>query len=201
MDAGLAHLIYGLGWLSFGLVHSILATPAIKRHLAPVFGARYRLSYNLFAVLYIAIVWGFGSMTLDAQPFALEPGIDPALTAVRWLGIIVLVLAVREYDLGRFSGLSQLRARCQNLPDPGDERLVTQGLHRFARRPLYLGAHMILWGGAVNEFGLATAAWGSLYLVVGARHEETALLALYGDAYASYLRQVPAPFPWKGKAL
>ncbi len=189
MDAGLAHLIYGLGWLSFGLVHSILATPAIKRHLAPVFGARYRLSYNLFAVLHIAIVWGFGSMTLDAQPFALEPGIDLALTAVR------------EYDLGRFSGLSQLRARRQNLPDPGDERLVTQGLHRFVRHPLYLGAHMILWGGAVNEFGLATAAWGSLYLVVGARHEETALLALYGDAYASYLRQVPALFPWKGKAL
>jgi protein-S-isoprenylcysteine O-methyltransferase Ste14 len=69
------------------------------------------------------------------------------------------------------------------------------------RHPLYLGAHMILWGGAVNEFGLATALWGSLFLAVGARHEEKALLALYGEAYATYQRRVPAVIPWKGKAL
>lgn len=196
----LAHLIYALGWLSFGLVHSVLTT-TVKQRLAPVFGAGYRLAYNLFAVLHIGAVWVFGKTMLNAQPFALETGIEPALTGMRWLGIAVLLLALREYDLGRFSGLSQLRARRQNQPDPGDEGLITQGLHQFVRHPLYLGAHLILWGGAVTGFGLATAVWGSLYLLIGARHEESALLALYGEAYGDYKRRVPGIIPWKGKAL
>ncbi len=201
MDASQAHLFYGLGWLSFGAVHSALSSSPVKQRLTPVFGAYYRLSYNLFAVLHIGAVWGFGQMALDATPLVLEPGIETALTAVRWLGIIVLVLAIREYDLGRFSGLSQIRSHRQGQPDPGDEALVIHGLHRFVRHPLYLGAHMILWGGALNGFGLATAVWGSLYLAVGARHEESALLALYGEAYATYQTRVPAVFPWKGKVL
>ncbi|NQV85178.1 MAG: isoprenylcysteine carboxylmethyltransferase family protein [Rhodospirillales bacterium] len=195
----LAHLIYGLGWLSFGLVHSILATVAVKQRLRLMFDAGYRLAYNLWAVVHIGAVWGLGNRLLSNQPF--ESGIEPALTGVRLLGIAILLLALREYDLGRFSGLSQIRAHRRGQPDPGDEALVTKGLHQFVRHPLYLGAYMILWGGAVNEFGLATAVWGSLYLAVGARHEEGALLALHGAAYATYQRRVPAVIPWKGKVL
>ncbi|MBL4690519.1 MAG: isoprenylcysteine carboxylmethyltransferase family protein [Rhodospirillales bacterium] len=199
MDPLQAHLIFGLGWLSFGLGHSALCTLAVKQRFASLFGAYYRLSYNLFAVIHIGAVWLFGKIALDATPFALEPGIETALTVIRWLGIVVLVLAIREYDLGRFSGLSQIRAHRSGRHDPGDEALVLSGLHRFVRHPLYLGAHMILWGGAVNGFGLATAVWGSLYLVVGARHEENALLALYGEAYAEYKRRVPALIPRPGR--
>ncbi len=194
-----AHLIYGLGWLSFGLVHSLLATAAVKGRLQPVFGAASRLAYNMFAFLHIAAVWVFGLVMLDATPFAMEPGIGHALTAVRWLGVVVLLLALSEYDLGRFSGLSQIRAQRLGQPDPGDEELITQGLHRFVRHPLYLGAHMILWGGATDGFGLVTAAWGWLYLVIGARFEEKTLSALHGEAYEDYRRRVPALIPRLGR--
>ncbi len=115
------------------------------------------------------------------------------------LGVGVLVLALREYDLGLFSGLKQIRAGKQGAPEDEDEPLVTDGLHRFVRHPLYLGAYMIIWGGAVSDFGLATAVWGSLYLFIGTRHEERSLSALYGEAYADYKRRVPAIIPWKGK--
>ena len=203
MDTSQAHLIYALGWLSFGAVHSVLAGPGAKHRLNALFGDYYRLSYNLFAVLHIGAVWVFGQRTLDATPFALEPGIETALTAIRGLGVLVLILALREYDLGLFSGLKQIRAGKQgaatNGDEDGDEPLVTDGLHRFVRHPLYLGVIMILWGGAVSDFGLATAVWGSLYLFIGARHEERSLSALYGEAYAEYKRRVPALIPWKGK--
>ena len=203
MDTSQAHLIYALGWLSFGAVHSVLAGPGAKHRLNALFGDYYRLSYNLFAVLHIGAVWVFGQRTLDATPFALEPGIETALTAIRGLGVLVLILALREYDLGLFSGLKQIRAGKQgaatNGDEDGDEPLVTDGLHRFVRHPLYLGVIMILWGGAVSDFGLATAVWGSLYLFIGARHEERSLSALYGEAYADYKRRVPAVIPWKGK--
>ena len=180
-----------------------MAGPGAKHRLNALFGDYYRLSYNLFAVLHIGAVWVFGQRTLDATPFALEPGIETALTAIRGLGVLVLILALREYDLGLFSGLKQIRAGKQgaatNGDEDGDEPLVTDGLHRFVRHPLYLGVIMILWGGAVSDFGLATAVWGSLYLFIGARHEERSLSALYGEAYADYKRRVPAVIPWKGK--
>ena len=202
MDAPFqAHLIYALGWLSFGAVHSILAGAGAKHRLNALFGATYRLSYNLFAVFHIGAVWVFGQMALDAAPFALEPGIETALMAIRVLGVVVLVLALREYDLGLFSGLKQIRENKKGASTNGDEPLVTDGLHRFVRHPLYLGATMIFWGGAVSDFGLATAVWGSLYLFIGARHEERSLSALYGDAYAEYKSRVPAFIPWKGKPL
>jgi protein-S-isoprenylcysteine O-methyltransferase Ste14 len=109
-------------------------------------------------------------------------------------------MALREYDLGRFSGLSQIKAHRRGAPEPGDEPLIIHGMHQFVRHPLYLGAYLIFWGGAGDDFGLATAIWGSLYLWIGARHEERSLLALYGQAYTAYQTQVPAIVPWKRRA-
>ncbi len=203
MDAPFqAHLIYALGWLSFGAVHSILAGAGAKGRLDSLFGAYYRLSYNVFAALHIAAIWALGGWVLSARAYGFEPGVAAALTGIRVLGVVVLVLALRQYDLGLFSGLKQIRAGKQGVPEydygDEDEPLVTDGLHRFVRHPLYLGAYMIIWGGAVSDFGLATAVWGSLYLFIGARHEERSLSALYGEAYADYKRRVPAVIPWKG---
>ncbi len=195
-----AHTVYALAWLSFGAGHSVLAGAWAKGRLEPLLGAYYRLIYNLFASGHIALVWAFGGAVLGGVPsFPLEAGVEIALAGISVLGWVVLVLALREYDLGHVSGLAQIRARRRGDPPPEGEPLVTGGLHRFVRHPLYLGAYMILWGGATGEFGLATAAWGSLYLYLGARFEERALLSIYGEAYRDYQGRVPAVIPWKGR--
>ncbi len=195
-----AHTVYALAWLSFGAGHSVLAADWAKGQLETFLGAYYRLAYNLFSTVHITLVWAFGDVVLGRVPsFHLEPRVEAALSGISVLGWVVLVLALREYDLGRFSGLSQLSAHRRGGPPPEDETLVTGGLHRFVRHPLYLGAYMILWGGATGEFGLATAAWGSLYLTLGAQFEERALLSTYGEAYRVYQRRVPAVIPWKGR--
>ena len=193
------HLIVALAWLSFGAAHSVLAATPVKQRLAPLFGVYYRLAYNLFAALHIGLVMALGGIMLSAQSYVFEPGISAAMTGIKILGAIVLLLALRQYDLGRFSGLSQIRAHRQGKTDPGDEPLVIQGIHQFVRHPLYLGAILYLWGGANAEFGLLTAVWGSLYLWIGGRHEERSLLALYGPAYTAYRAKVPAILPWKGR--
>lgn len=54
------HLIYGAAWLTFGLVHSLLAREFVKSRLKPLFGAFYRLAYNIFATLQIAAVYVVG---------------------------------------------------------------------------------------------------------------------------------------------
>ncbi|MAF96338.1 MAG: protein-S-isoprenylcysteine methyltransferase [Rhodospirillaceae bacterium] len=196
-----AQAIYGLAWLSFGVVHSVLAGAGAKRRLDSLFGAYYRLAYNLWAGLHIAAVWALGrALVGDRASFAPTAAVENALVGVYVLGWVVLVMALREYDLGRFSGLAQIRAHGKGNTLSEDEPLIISGLHRFVRHPLYLGAYLILWGGATGDFGLATAVWGSAYLFIGTYSEERKLLALYGDEFRDYKDRIPAVIPWRGRA-
>lgn len=193
---GTAHLLYALAWLSFGLGHSVLATAAARRRLR-VLGRCYRLAYNGFALAHFAAVGAVGAVLLgDAPPLPLPDGLRAALGAVHLVGWGVLLLALRYYDLGRLAGTAQIRG----VPDE-DEPLRLDGPHRWVRHPLYAGAYLILWGAAQTPLGLATAVWGSLYLMAGTWFEERKLLARYGTAYADYRRRVPAVVPWRGRVL
>ena len=71
----------------------------------------------------------------------------------------------------------------------------TDGLHARMRHPLYTAGLLILWGLASSEAGLATAVWGTLYFLIGARCEERRLITLFGDAYRDYRQRVPAFLP------
>ena len=194
-----AQAIYGLAWLCFGGGHSGFAGGAAKRRLDSLFGVYYRLAYNLWAGLHIAAVWALGGALIGDQPYDLAPGVAGAMTGIGVLGVVVLVLALREYDLGRFSGMAQIRAQKKEITLSEDEPLITGGLHLFVRHPLYLGVYLILWGRATGDFGLATAVWGSVYLVIGAAFEDRKLLALYGDEFRDYKDRIPAVIPWRGR--
>ena len=194
-----AHLVYGLAWLSFGAGHSLLAGAWAKKKLEPALGPYFRLSYNLFALFHISAVGMIGLAALGGSPsYTLSPMVESALSGVSILGWVVLVMALREYDLGLFSGLSQIRDHRRGAGEPENEALITGGMHRFVRHPLYLGVYLILWSGATDNFGLVTAACGSVYLVYGTKFEEKKLARLYGDAYRDYQERVPALIPWKG---
>ena len=195
-----AQAIYGLAWLSFGIVHSVLAGVGAKRRLDSLFGVYYRLAYNLWAGLHIAAVWTLGGALMGSRAtFSPLAGAENALLGVYVLGWVIIVMALREYDLGRFSGVAQIRAQKAGITLSEDEPLVIGGLHRFVRHPLYLGAYLILWGGATGDFGLATAVWGSAYLAVGAGFEDRKLLVLYGNEFRDYKDRVPAVIPWLGR--
>ncbi len=197
-----AHLWYGAAWLAFGALHSLLAALPVKRRLAPWFGAWYRLAYNLFAAVSFAGVWLLGRALLGGQPaFGWTAGGEWALLAVQGLGVAILAGGLRGYDLGRFGGLRQIRNHHAGRSEPEDETLRLDGLHRYVRHPLYLGALLFLWGGATDPLGLATAAWATLYLGIGTVFEERKLLQIYGSAYAEYRVRVPALVPWRGRAL
>ena len=184
-----AHLAYLLAWIAFGLSHSGLA----GRDL----GGRWsRIVYNVIAVAAFLAVGGVGGWALGSQPaFHLPYWATGALAFVHLAGWAVMLLSARYYDLGRLGGISQLR----HPSLPVDEGLRLDGPHAWVRHPLYAGAFMILWGAALSPLGLATAVWGSLYLLVGTFCEERRLLARYGEEYAAYRARVPAFVPWRGR--
>ena len=193
------HIVYGLLWLSFGAIHSLLAGNPVKDSLPSLFGRGYRLAYNLFAGLHIALVIVGGRYVFAANLSGFEwpPMIHPVLTMVMWLGIVILLVGLFQYDLGRFSGLTQLAASPGAGEDDEDEPLHLTGLHRYVRHPLYSGVYLFLWGGVQNEFDLVTAIWGSLYLAIGTHFEEQRLLARYGADYEAFCKRVPALVPWR----
>ncbi|CAA7619473.1 conserved membrane hypothetical protein [Magnetospirillum sp. LM-5] len=185
-----AVLAYALAWGAFGLIHSLLARAAVKDRLRPLFGRGYRLAYNLFAGLCFAAVAWVGAVTLGNWPaFELPFPVAVGLGGIHLAGWAVMIWAARHTDLSRLGGLAQWRGQDDDGP------LTQAGPYRLCRHPLYLGGHLILWGLALSPLGLATAAFGSTYLVIGAAFEERDLRKRYGAPYAEYCRRVPFLFP------
>lgn len=193
--------LYALLWLSFGLAHSLLASHRAKRFLRPLFGYSYRLSYNLISALHIGFILIGGELWLsgNSMSFNLAVWLDALVMASRWLGVGIIIASLTQYDLGLFGGLTQIRRGSDSVD--GEEPLHLSGMHRYVRHPIYLGAYCYLWGGAVDEFGLQTALWGSVYLMIGTWFEERKLIAQYGKSYVDYRSKVPAVFPYRGRAI
>ena len=195
-----AHIAYGLAWVSFGLGHSILASATVKSKLEPKLGPYYRITYNVIASIHIFVVWLLGIWVFKgADTFEIQNSILTSLSALSVLGIIIMVLALREYDLGLLTGTAQIKNHKLGNTDLDIEPLNTIGLHSYVRHPIYLGAYLLLLGNAQNEHGMATAIWGSIYLLVGTHYEERYLTNLYGSAYREYQDKVPSIIPWRGK--
>ncbi|MCW9034634.1 MAG: isoprenylcysteine carboxylmethyltransferase family protein [Rhodospirillales bacterium] len=183
------HLLYFLSWMSFGFGHSLIAGPKLTKY----FGSYTRLFYNLFASVHIGLVFFVGWRMLDSET-ALNFG-RPWSWVIYALGWIVLLRAARDYDLGLLSGLKQIRLGPNATLD--EPTLHISGMHKHMRHPLYTGVFLLLWGGIGHELELATAVWGSLYLLVGTAYEERRLGKQFGEAYVDYRKSVPAYIPWK----
>ena len=72
--------------------------------------------------------------------------------------------------------------------------LVTGGLHRYSRNPMYLGQLLLLGAWAIflaNGLAIALPPLFALYITrFQILPEERALAATFGDAYAGYRRKV-----------
>ena len=199
----IAHTGYMLAWLSFALSHSWLAGVSMRRRMATVFGPARRLAYNIIAAVHLFAVFGFGAWAFAGLPrFRLQGWDWTFMTVMAVSGWALVFLVLRTYDLGKFSGLEQIRAAQTGAAMVvDDEALKTNGFHAYVRHPLYGAVFLVLWGAAWNDFGLVTAVWGSGYLVIGSRFEERRLQRLHGDAYRTYRKRVPVFFPYRGKVI
>lgn len=188
-----AFSIYAAAWLSFGLLHSLLALPSGRRALGRVAGDRHRLAYNLIATIHLAAVFALGMLAFSGNNPQLIP---PWMAPVGWfavaVGALTMLQAARAYDSGLFTGA---------VPTPPDsdagdaEPLILHGWNARVRHPLYFAGLLILWGLAQTAFGLATALYGTVYILLGAMAEERKLLRRHGDAYRRYRERVPMLIP------
>jgi protein-S-isoprenylcysteine O-methyltransferase Ste14 len=185
-------------WILYFFIHSFLATKTVKKIMISLLGENarfYRLGYNVIAVI------GFGSILY--YQYQLAPVYIFSTTDMSFLiGAILIILGIGtggfaflNYRWQEFVGLDQLKAN-QTIATPG---LVTSGLNRYVRHPLYFAAILILTGNFMLEFKLQTLSFtivSLVYLVVGTLLEEKKLIAEYGDAYRDYRKQVKMLIPY-----
>lgn len=107
------------------------------------------------------------------------------------LGVIVLLVTVREFYVAGRGTLA---------PWSPPRTLVTSGLYRYSRNPMYVGVLLILSGWAIGfgSWPLAIYAAG-VAVAVHLRvllHEEPFLARTHGDAWTGYRARVSRWIGW-----
>lgn len=179
----------------WGAVHSVLAShgakDAARRALGAGFMGWYRLLYNGFSLLTFLPLVILAAILPDRPLYMIHAPWIYLTLVIQAAAAMGLLLALLQTDPLAFAGLSQ--------PFRGDEgmgQLITGGMYRLVRHPLYSTGLVILWLApqvTVNRLVLMVSL--TLYLVIGAYFEERKLLRDFGSEYAEYKSRTPMFVP------
>jgi methanethiol S-methyltransferase len=190
-----SHIIIGLLWTAYCLLHSVLALESLKQHWKPKPGDRvdkYRLFYNAFALLSLVAIVLY-QVTVPS-PFVFTPAwwnwIAGGILILS--GIIIMTICIGKYFL-QMSGL-------QKQTELPSDQLIINGVHQWVRHPLYFGTFLFIWGGWLVYPSLSFLVADSvitLYTLIGIHIEEKKLVKEFGEAYRQYQKKVPMILPFR----
>lgn len=180
-------IILGLLWIGFGIVHSVLASDAVKKAFPIKY---YRLIYNLLAIILLISIIYF-QIFMDSKKLMPDSFFNQLLGGIMMFsGIFVVYLSLKNYDMKEFIGTD-----FQHKIQP---ELTTEGLSEYVRHPLYVGILLFIWGSFgffTTESCLITALFLSIYIRIGIYFEEKKLVEVFGKKYEEYQKNVPMLIP------
>jgi protein-S-isoprenylcysteine O-methyltransferase Ste14 len=196
MQAVLSPILILLAALAWGLLHSLLATWGAKKRLLRRFTPHshrwYRLLYNLAAGLTLLPVLALVALLPDRLLYTV-PLPWAGLFVLGQVGAIVaLAVGLLQTGVWSFLGLRQLVHPSREAP----AELVTSGLYRYVRHPLYTAGLALIWLTPVMTLNvLALDLAFTAYIIVGARYEERKLQREFGQPYTDYCARTPMLIP------
>jgi methanethiol S-methyltransferase len=180
----------------FGLQHSVMARPSFKAWLARFIDGRFeRTVYVLASTLVLAIAMALW------QPI-LTPVWSVSAEPVRWAlwglfgcGWVLVGLAMMAIDPVEFLGIRQAVAAWRGV-EAAPTPFKTPFPYRLVRHPMQLGILVALWATPHMTAGhLVYAATMTLYILIGLRFEERALVRSFGVTYIAYQWETPMLLP------
>lgn len=186
--------------LLFGVVHSVMARPAFKRIWTRIIPpAAERATYVLQSSLLLGlIIWQWQPIpTIIWQVQGPAVWIFYGASA---LGAVIILVATFLLGHFEFVGLAQAWHNLRGTPSPS-ATFRTPMLYRIVRHPLQFGLLIMMVATPVMTLGhLIFVMAMAVYIAIGLRFEERALLREFGAAYAAYQRDVPMliPNPFRG---
>jgi len=185
-----------LAVLIYVLVHSLLATLGTKARLRKWFGPGvdrwYRLIYNTIGILTFLPVL-FLTAAFPGQELYIIPSPWSYLAlAGQLLALVALAIGLLQTGVWSFLGFEQVLNPTANT----SSQMVTIGLYRWVRHPLYTASLVFIWLTPIMTTSLLALNIGlTIYLVLGAYFEERRLVREFGEAYLQYQETTPMLIP------
>ena len=182
--------------LVYGLLHSLLASLKIKstfeNWLAEHFDKWFRILYNGVAILTLLPILGLIFFLPDAPIYVIHFPWVVLTLLVQIIAVSTLVVGLHQTGIASFLGLRQLLVPRETEPIT----LVTGGLYRYVRHPLYTAGLVFIWLVPTLTWNVLAFNIGiTAYILVGIYFEEKKLRLVYGEAYDEYRRKTAALFP------
>ena len=183
-----------IGWTVYFFIHSLLASNRVKKNVEqnmPKLFPYYRIIFNLIAVAGLLIMI---NITLSDKKllFDINSTIKIFSFILFFSGLTVLGIASKTFDLKEFIGLKKHQMNAKN-------KLVTKGIYKYVRHPLYTGTILVTAGCFLNLPTLSVLVFLVLtfiYLEIGSRLEEQKLKEEFGNEYIEYCKTVKRYFPF-----
>ena len=188
------HIILAAAWIAYCVLHSILASGAVKRSLQHSLGAGaryYRFAYTLFAFA------GFVGILIYQVSIASPLLFEPALT-VKIIGSLLAAIGAAMVMLNIIKYFVQLSGVKWLVATTVEAKLERNGLHGYVRHPLYLSTFLFIWALWMVYPRLSLLIANviiTLYTLIALRFEEQKLIAEFGEEYRTYQREVPMILP------
>jgi len=182
--------------IAYGLLHSLLAslkTKAQARHwFGPSTDRWFRLAYNLIAILTLLPILLLPILLIDQEIYVIRYPWVILTLILQTLAVIIAIVGLRQTGITSFIGLRQLL-----LPeDTSPPRLVTSGLYRYVRHPIYTAGLVFISLIPILTWNLLALNIGlTAYIFIGAYFEERKLLLEFGEPYAEYCLHTPMLIP------
>jgi protein-S-isoprenylcysteine O-methyltransferase Ste14 len=178
------------------VLHSFLASKTAKDWAKKRFGVErfertYRLFFNFVGVVTLIPVLLLVAILPDQPFYSVSMPWRLFFLAGQVVAVFILAAALQKTDALDFAGVRQV------VEKPTAPPLVTTGMYRWMRHPLYTGSILFLWlmpEVSQNFFALNVAF--TLYFVIGAMFEERKLERFFGKAYADYKKRTPMFIPF-----
>ena len=176
----------------WGVVHSFLASYLAKELLRLKVGSMdfYRLAYNTFAAIsFLPILYLMATLP-NQLVYEVPSPWNLVMLGGQLLSVLMLLIAFLQTDSLSFVGLRQL------FEAEKSGALVTRGLYRVVRHPLYTFGLLFIWlTPTVSQNSLTVYIGATIYTLIGAYFEERKLLRDFGEAYAVYKKSTPMLIP------
>lgn len=189
-----------LAVLVYGVVHSALATIGFKSllrsWLGPGVDRWYRLAYNAFAILTLLPILALTALLPDRELYVIPAPWSYLALAGQLLALVALAIGLLQTGVYSLLGFEQML----NPSPDSSPQMVTKGLYRWVRHPLYTAGLAFIWLTSIMTRNLFALNIGlTLYLILGTIYEERKLVREFGEEYTRYQESVPMLIPGLGR--